>query len=466
MFVIALLYLAMPVFIVMFTFFSITFVVPSVLALVIIVFCLNKQRLALVPYYPSLVSYWPLLPISLIITYVCINPVDDGVDWNNYIAVFNLLAERAWPPTYELDGQTWFMRYYLSYFIPTALSIKIFGPWSLMPFLFIYTAIGLCIFMLLAFRNLNKAWHLFIAALVFSFFSGLDLVGAWLNRSLVTPDLDWLIWWTGGEMFAMLSNSVALHLAPHHALAAFLSSSLFLFERRLAVQYGALIFTIVAMWSTFVTIGLLPIAAWALYKEGIRTALTPQNLLAAPLIALPTVLYLTQGTGQIPFMFAWQHINFSFSSFVMFCIFEFLLVLGLLFWFQKEDRSLIITIAVFLTVLCTYRIGVNNDLLHRGAIPAIFAMSILMVKCLLASKGWRKEVLTGYLLIGALPVLVIFVKRMDTLKVDRGITFQEYYDKRPAHLRDAERWHWSVQTDSTPYIFNIPLLREVTEIRP
>ena len=123
-------------------------------------------------------------------------------------------------------------------------------------------------------------------------------------------------------------TSIPFNHAPQHAIAAFLVTSLFFCYRRLFLQYAGVMFVVTTMWSPFCAIGLLPLIGWVSYKEGFKTALTTQNLLAAPLLAVPIVLYLTQGAEQIPLMFSWQHHNFSLLSLVLFCFFEILLIAG------------------------------------------------------------------------------------------------------------------------------------------
>ena len=459
MFTLSIIYLAFPVFMILFTFFSTPFVLLSAIALVVSIFCLcrtDQSEIGLK--LKSTFSYWPLLLVSLLVTYVSLHPFDD-IDWRNYFGVFNLLAESVWPPVIEYDGHTWFLRYYLAWFLPPALVTKLFGGQFLTLSMFIWTVTGLIMAMLFAFQHIRKVKYLFIAPIVFFLFSGCDLVGAyWVG---VTPPINsyYLNWWGGRYLFEIFSNLSAFSYSPHHAIATFLPVSLFLFERRLAVQYGNLILIINTMWSTFCTIGLLPIALWALYKEGYKTALTPQNLLAAPLLAIPIVLYLTHGTGHVPFMFSWQDSHFSFFSFVLFCILEFLLILATLFYLQKEDRTLLITLAIFLTTLCMFKVGGNNNLLYRGAMPAVCVMALLMFKAILANRGWRRDVLIGYLCIGAVPVLLALTTRIKAPKVDRQITIQEHYDLRTTQDKEVEQWQYLVYTDYAVHVLGIPLLR-------
>ena len=462
MFLIAIIYLSAPVFIILFSFFNYVFVVPSALAIVIIVFCFNKQHLDIKDALSrSLACYWPLLLVSLLTSYSCVVIGFDTADWRNFFAIFNSLVENTWPPVIELDGQTWFLRYYLSWFIPSALFAKIFSSQFLASAMFVWTAIGIFIAMLLAFHKLNKTRHLFIAALVFFFFSGLDLVGGWLIDTIEHPSPYWLNWWGGYRLFAILSNLNTLQHAPQHAIAAYIATSLFFYHRWLSLQYAGLILVVTTMWSPFCAVGLLPIVAWALLKEGFKTALTTQNLLAAPLLAIPIVLYLTQGTEQIPFMFSWQHTYFSFISIILFCIFEFLLILGVLYYFLKEDRQIIFILAAFMTLLCTYNIGLYADLLIRGSMPAICVISILMIKSLLSNRGWRREVLVSYILIGAVPVIVAFVKGVSNPMPEtyRDSTFKQYLTMRPAEDRDIHRSQNLVDIGSARHIGGVSLMR-------
>ena len=463
MFIAALLYLALPVFIILFTFFSMPFVIPSAVALIILIFCLNKQRVDLssLPHKP-LVSYWPLLLMSILTPYLCVVGFEVP-DWRNFFAIFNSLSESAWPPVLELDEQTWFLRYYASWFVMPALLAKILGSQFLLVAMFIWTAIGVFVALLIAFHNLHKASFLFIAASVFFIFSGLDIVGAYLVNYTDNLSHAWLGGWGGHRLFIVLSNLTTFHHAPQHAVAAFVSTSLIFCNRRLGLQYGAFILVIITMWSPFCAVGLLPLVMWSLYKEGFKTALTPQNLLVAPLLAMPIVLYLSQGTEQIPHMFAWQHANFSFISLILFCILEFLLILAILYYFLKEDtdRHIIFVLAAFLTLLCTYNVGLYTDLLIRGSMPAICVMSILMAKAVLSNRGWQREILVTYMIIGAIPVVSAFAVGVSNTmpKTYRYSTFKQYLNDRAAEDREIHRSQNLVEIKSARYIGNIPLMR-------
>ena len=454
LFALAIAYLALPVFVLLFTFFSTPFVVLSGLALVVLVFCLFPFAQSQLN-YKSLLRYHPLILVSLLITYVCLIPFE-GVDWSNYVAAFNLLEDSTWPPIVEYHDATYVLRYYLGWFMLPALVSKVLGEQYLTGAMFVWTALGVIIVMLLAFRHLKKAQHLFFAPFVFFLFSGLDLVGAALVKELTDSQIYWLNGWGGRYVFEIFSNISVFSYSPQHAIGVFLTTSLFLFQRRLAVQYGAVLLTINAMWSTFGTVGVIPIAMWALWKEGFKTSLTLPNLLIAPMLVIPIVLYLTQGAHHVPAMFSWQDINFHFPSFVLFCILEFLLIAGVLYWLLKEDRSLIATLAVFLTILCMFKVGGHNNLLYRGAMSAICVMGFMMFKALLTNRRYR-EVLLILFIIGAIPPAITAIYRLGLPKVSNmDRTIQEHYDMR---AEEYETFQYLVYTDDAVHVLGVPLLR-------
>ena len=96
------------------------------------------------------------------------------------------------------------------------------------------------------------------------------------NLATTPTDPHWLQWWAGWGQIA--PNLFGVTWVPQHALPAWLGIGLLLAERRLAVQYGAMLLTAVSLWSPFAAIGLAPFFLYALCREGLRAALTlPQS---------------------------------------------------------------------------------------------------------------------------------------------------------------------------------------------
>ena len=170
MFIFALIYLALPVFIILFSFFNSIYLVPSSIALVVLIFCLAKQWKSIDFRLHALVKYWPLLLVSFAISYLCIFLSNDCQDWDKHYSMFNELIAGSWPPTKEVGNQTYALRYYLGWYAVPALFAKILGA-KLLPFLmFIWSALGLFIALYLVFRKLSKAHHLLIAYTSFFIF--------------------------------------------------------------------------------------------------------------------------------------------------------------------------------------------------------------------------------------------------------------------------------------------------------
>ena len=208
----------------------------------------------------------------------------------------------------------------------------------------------------------------------------------------------------------------------------------------------------------------MPLGIWALVKEGYKNALTPQNLVVAPLLLLPLILYGIQGSQGVPFMLGWEFNTFTFSSFVIFCVIEFLLVLAILYYAMPKQRFLIATLAVFLTLLSLIIRDVTfNNLLMRASMPAICIMAALAFRALLENKSWCREALIVYLFIGAFPVAAAFAKGISpsTETVDKAMTFEKltsiYTYEEHSYMTDF----YLVKTESVQKFFDVPLMRDL-----
>lgn len=469
MFIASMCYLLLPVFLFCFTFLSAPFCILSAVALILFTFCAYRSYAS---HDCSLLThgihrYWPLIFVAAVTAYVCTVSPFHSVDWSKHYAFFNLLTSKAsWPPVLEFDGHTWFLRHHLAWYLVPTLLAKMLGKQFIVLAVFVWTTIGLSIALLLAFHNLRKAKHLFVAALVFLFFSGLDIVGAWLANKIEPLNLGWIQWWAGLRLFGVLPTFMSLQYAPHHILVACVATCLFLYNRRLAVQHSLLIITVAVLWSSFVVIGLLPIVVWSLFREGYKKALTMQNLLVAPLLAIPILLYATLEAGYIPRMFVWNDQNFQFHLYIMFIVFELALIQLILFYLLKDKRGLLIIISLFVAVVSLFKMGDWSDLLNRAAMPTFIIMSIWMVKALLENSGWRREVLVAYLLVGAVTSVVSLVIAISpsTLRVDKNMTLQQYLvweiPSPQVKLKDYTSYFMVKISDAIKPL-NIPLLRGI-----
>ena len=408
MFFIALVYLSAPIFIILFTFFSNPFVVMSACALTLLIFCLHKSwrkdrdafRVGV-----DFKRYWLLLLVSgLIVWLATFSPLlPEHFDWYKHYAILNTLIHNTWPPTTEYGGETMLLRFYMGYYIIPSLLAKLIS-YQILPYaMFFWTWIGVSLTLLLAFQNLQKPWYILsAAALLFIFFN---------------PDITGLIEDIANERGAILSNRIGITWVPHHAIAGWLGASLFLSNRHIAIRYVAIILVFVAIWSPFAAIGLIPFAVWALIKERVDLSFF-LVVLAAILIAAPIFLYITQGASDIPFAYVWQLDGFSFFRLTIFLILKFLLLSCMLIYKNHDNRSLIIICCFFLAMMCFVSFGELNDLLMRGSIPIVALLAIVAIRKILdsTSSQLQKELLIFYLLIGAVPQMVLFVKSVSNAR--------------------------------------------------
>jgi len=186
-------------------------------------------------------------------------------DWLKHNAILKDLIERPWPVVYRLERQAAPLVYYIAYYLPAALLGKL-GGWLLAnQVLFAWSWIGLVLAMLW-FITLNRR-AAFTVILLFVMFSGLDVIGQMVTRSVVAPirpevrailSWDHIEQWSIGWQYS--SNATLLFWVPHQALAGWIASGLLLYAILYSPQrkYSLFYFSLTALWSPFVTIGLIP----------------------------------------------------------------------------------------------------------------------------------------------------------------------------------------------------------------
>jgi hypothetical protein len=152
-------------------------------------------------------------------------------DWLKHNAILKDLVTRPWPVVYRLRGEQAPLVYYIAYYLPAALLGKL-GEWTLAnQALFLWSLIGLVLAMLWFLILSRQA--AFTVVLLFVLFSGLDVVGQVIARSVVAP-LRPEIWsilrwdhieqWSVGWQYS--SNVTLLFWVPHQALAGWIGAGL------------------------------------------------------------------------------------------------------------------------------------------------------------------------------------------------------------------------------------------------
>lgn len=242
---------------------------------------------------------------------------------------------------------------------------------------------------------------------------------------------------------------------PQHAIPAWLAVSMLLADRRLTLHYGLVIGALILMWSPLVAVSLIPLYAWATIKEGPKIVFTPANVIAAPLIALPLIFYLTQGTTAIPFSFIWEVVA-SFSELLMFWLVEFLVIALVIYYAYRAENQLLLLSASSLLCLSLFSYGVINDFIMRASMPYISILAILAAKAIVVSRGIPRILLIICLSIGAIPVVIsLFNGITYQYRIDKSVSFGETTVVNESGFQHQH----SIALDDQRTLLGIPLMR-------
>jgi hypothetical protein len=343
-----------------------------------------------------------------------------ALNWPIRDAVLHDLVTFTWPVTYPSgDGAATILRAPIAYYLLPALAARLAGSQFAFILLYLWTALGVFIFLLQVMAEERRWLAIAVIAALVVLFSGMDLLAP--SDMLHDPATGVL---QQATFYQSTYDANLLIGFPNHAVPGWLATALiyrglddprFL---RIAAWLGAL----TLIWAPLVSIGLLPFflaTAWRHFaKGGWRDLFSACNLIAAPAVALASGLYLTLGAGTITETGAQTSALLPAPTagflpvYACYMLFEFgALCLALVFACRGVIEPLFFAIAIAsLLILPWFHFGPNNDLVTRGSIPA------LTVILFTAIDGWARPVRLGgraifitiFLLLGA----VIPVARM------------------------------------------------------
>jgi len=329
-------------------------------------------------------------------------------DWHVRDAVLRDLAVMPVPPAYRVqDGVATILRAPVAYYVLPGLLGRFAGVRYVDGFLYLWTFAGTLLFLLQVMAGERRWGSLALIAATVVLFSGMDILAEPTSLLDITSHKEW---WAG--LYQYSSDSTLLFWVPNHALPGWLSIALIYRCRddprflAIAAWLGAL----TLLWAPLVSIGLLPFfaaLAWRSFRRGSWPSLfSVCNLVAGPLVAAGTVVYVTIAAATIPGpnlgplpLLPQVMIYFTFIL-IEFAVLCYLLVRN----FRDGIEPLFFGVAVVvLLVLPLFKYGPNNDLVMRGSIPALAAVMFAVVD------GWARParllkpnfLLTIVLLIGA-----------------------------------------------------------------
>lgn len=348
-------------------------------------------------------------------------------EWVDHRSLLLDLGRQSWPPYVRddladhLGGQDALalLRHYIGWHIVPALAARYWGVDALNWALPLWTAVGVALILLLFTRGW-RGGRVFLAAGIFVFFGGMDMLRIVADDTVRfdfrVDHIDWM--GLSGRTTALDSHMAALMFVPKHFLPAGLYALLLLRAGRnprfLAVS--GILLAAAPLWSAFVAVGLLPLVAVVIWRAGeqqfwrrwppsqwiaaigrvstnagLRRLLTWSNLGVAPALCALILLYLASGTLDFRSYFLW---DYEWSEIVRgtlkFYLTEFLALTVLLVVLRPSllRKPLFVVSVLTLLFLPLYEYGPSNDLLLRGGMPALMMIChYCVVVCLRPAVG-------------------------------------------------------------------------------
>jgi hypothetical protein len=313
-------------------------------------------------------------------------------DWAKHIAILGELQRSKWPTSITTDaGDTFFLRYYLAWYLPPALVGKVLGQAWMLRAAELWTALGAGLAIALVIERFRTIPARVAAALGFVAFSGLDVLGGWVTGWLVgTPrlgDFTHLEIWSMPP-YEYSSHTTSLLWVPQHAIGAWLGVLLVLeaCRRRRPALVPVAVFAVL-FWSPFAALGVLPFAVVGLARM-LRDrvpwrrvqVLAPTGAMA--LASLVLIAYLTAASGNIPSGWAWDAIQepgFP-GLYLLFVLFEVGLLFGLALLVGVRAGWIGWTALASLAVFPLVTYGDYNDLVRRASIAGLAVLAILVLR--------------------------------------------------------------------------------------
>ena len=316
------------------------------------------------------------------------------LDHNVRAAVLNDLVEYDWPVFYDLSKQsdpvvreafgsdTVAFAYYFTFWLVPAAVGKLFGLMAARIALVLWSALGLFLVMTgICFIMKRRSY----AAMVTLFlFAGFDILVLAFNGIVLHVETTWEGW---NHIFNIHGNFYQTMNVFHQTIPGWVVTMLVIGAKngRSAGALGALLFP----YSPWATIGLVPVAVWKAVRDGIIKGDRKRSLLnifSIGNLILPVfifgcyALFFTANSNATGIRgFIWEFYKDPgelILYYFLYVIFEFGLWIVFLFRDRKHDGLMWVS-AVTLAVFPVYMMSEANDLLMRGTLAPMFAITVM-----------------------------------------------------------------------------------------
>ena len=315
-------------------------------------------------------------------------------DWLVRDAIYGDLIWGQWPAAYATEnGVLLSLRSAIGYFLIPAYFSSFFGLQYADILLYIWTVIGLTLFIsLLPFDTLST--HKKIVALsIVILFSGMDIVGILITTGSMPIFPLRLAWWTS---FHYPSLTAQLFWAPNHALPLWIGSALFFrhWGKIDIIKVGLIYAPLTLIWTPFASIALFPFFLFAslphINFSTIRSS-TPY-ILYCILIATPVFSFLISGSGEIASNTGIEHagkVNFL-QTYFLFILVSFFILATFLSSRLTHSFGLFGLSVIILLILPFVFLGPSNDLNLRASAPPLIFLMLLTINTTLEPDGSLK----------------------------------------------------------------------------
>jgi hypothetical protein len=307
-----------------------------------------------------------------------------NTDWLVRDAVLRDLVVSAWPVKYGLSqGMDIILRCPSAYYLPAAALGKFSGLAHADFLLFIWTALGVFLFLVLALSESSTMKQAVIVTIVVIAFSGMDVLGTIFMRLPLPSMPEHLEWWA--HFFQYSSNTTQIFWVPNHALPGWIMTALLYRHRKnfQILKVAPMLLAVTPLWAPLVAIGLAPFGIFLMLQAWRRGKLVSNMNIVACIcgIVIFVVLakYVTMDSARIA-----SHWTFGagadftpllrFEYYGTFCLLEFGMLVGLLYVLRRGYALVVITPVLLLLPLYTF--GPGNDLAMRASIPALMLICL------------------------------------------------------------------------------------------
>lgn len=389
-------------------------------------------------------------------------------DWLVRDALLGDLTWSEWPPSYGVrDGAHYILRTALGFFLPIAVVGKLVGTAWLAPLVFVWTAMGTVLFLLLLPLPPKSGGRLLLALSITVFFSGMDILGMLILQGQLPIFPIRLEWWTD---FSYPSLSGQLLWAPNHALALWIITALFYrhWKNPDFIPYLCLLLPVIPLVSPFALPGIAPfllLLAFDRVRSGDGLGRLPPIAIVFGLLIGGLILrLLTLDIASIPahhvlhagIADAVEGANSVLGKYLVFILAEFGILGLVLYPLLRHSRGIAAMSIAILVLLPFAHFGPSNDLLLRVSTPSLVFLAILCVRVLTDEAQpliLRHKLLVAILLIGAYTPFIEFWRSATWRRIPADYT-RSFLDTQkggaPAHYAARLGQPWLIMLLRTP----------------